>query len=167
MAANLNLKIWKDGRWQVLARHSLSKLPASIIMAQRQLFHDKLDQITELKYENQRIKNLYQMALGRIDELHDNLYKLEARVNAIASELQNVRNFSIDLLEDYGRTVGEIFDAKLKKDQENAAKCAYEMEQAFEEMIQYKEHCMDNTDEDELWKLIIENHGDEYIDLTN
>lgn len=167
MAANLNLKIWKDGKWQTIARHSLSNLPATITMAQRQLFQEQSDTITNLKYENQRLKNLYHMAIQRIDELHDNIHKLEGRVNAIASELKNVRNFSIDLLEDYGRTVGEIFDEKLRADQEAAAKCAYDMEQAFQEMIDYKDHCMENVDEDELWKLIIENHGDEYVDLTN
>ena len=159
MAANLNLKIWKDGRWQILARHSLSNLPARL----------KMD-LQELKYQNQRLNNLYQMALCRIDELHDSIHKLERKVNAIGSELKNVRNFSIDLLEDYGKTVGEIFDAKLRNDEKNAHQCAEELEQAFQEMIDYKEHMMENVEEDELWKLIIENDGDNYdepIDLTN
>lgn len=123
----------------------------------------------DLKYENKRIKTLYNMAVSRIDELHDAVHKMEIRMEAMAKELRNVRNFSIDLLEDYGRTVGEIFDAKLRRDQENASKCAYELEQAFEEMVEWKD--AEFEDSDYLWKLIIEEperrDSPDTIDLTD
>lgn len=123
----------------------------------------------DLKLENKRIKTLYNMAVSRIDELHEVVHKMELRMEAMAKELKNVRNFSIDLLEDYGRTVGEIFDAKLRRDQENAARCAHELEEAFQEMVEWKDG--EFEDSDYLWKLIIEEpeRRDSFdtVDLTN
>jgi len=123
----------------------------------------------ELKFNVQRLQQLNHIAYGRIDELHETIFKMEERMRALTAELRNVRNFSVDMLNDYQRCIQKEYEKKLEAEQRAAQEYAYEMEQHFQEMVEWQEHIFD--DSDEHWSLLLNDSTDvdsyDTVDLTS
>jgi ferritin-like protein len=110
----------------------------------------------ELRYELKKQQTLNKIAYDRIDELHDTLYKMEQRINAMAQELRAVRNFSIDIVNDFGKHFKHVINRKFELDIQAAQDCHDELQAGYEEGIEWMEECLQNEDSDALWKIILE-----------
>lgn len=108
----------------------------------------------EMRFEIKRLKTLNNMQLSRIDELHESMFKMEEKFKAMAEELQNVRNFSIDLLVDYQQAVNHAKKEKAKKDREALEEYERELDWIYKEAIEWKEEQF--CESEDLWKIIIE-----------
>jgi sugar-specific transcriptional regulator TrmB len=110
----------------------------------------------EMRYEIRRLQKLNDMAYDRIDELHDTIHKMEVKFQAMASELKAVRNFSIDMVNDYALNFKHTIKRKYEMDIESAQQAKEELEATYEEGIEWMEECLQNEDSDALWKIILE-----------
>jgi hypothetical protein len=108
----------------------------------------------EMRYEIKRLRTLNNMQISRIDELHESMFKMEEKFKAMAEELQNVRNFSIDLLVDYQQAINHAKKEKAKKDKEAIEEYERELDWIYKEAIEWKEEQF--CESDDLWKIIIE-----------
>ncbi len=108
----------------------------------------------EMRYEIKKLRTLNNLQVSRIDELHDSMWKMEEKFKAMAEELKNVRNFSIDLLVDYQQAVKHAQAEKLKRERLAAEEYERELDYIYKEAIEWKneEFC----ESDELWKIILE-----------
>jgi hypothetical protein len=126
---------------------SLSNLPASM---NNTLTND------ELRYEVKRLQQLNNIAYGRIDELHNQMHNIEKRFEAAAEELKRVRNFSIDLMNDYAKHFKWVIQRKYELDIQAAQDARDELDAGYQEGIEWMEECLTNEDSDALWKIILE-----------
>lgn len=110
----------------------------------------------ELRYEVQRLQSLNSIAYNRIDELHDQMHKMEKKFEAMAKELRNIRNFSIDLMEDYAKHFKWVIQRKYELDIQAAQDARDELDQGYQEGIEWMEECLQSEDSDSLWKIILE-----------
>ncbi len=110
----------------------------------------------DLQQELNKQRTLNNLAYERIDELHDVIYNMEQRVNAMAQELKAVRNFSIDLVNDFGKHFKHVINRKFELDIQAAQDCHDELEAGCQESIEWMEECLQNEDSDALWKIILE-----------
>lgn len=123
---------------------------------------DKLfTKLDEQKYQINRLQSLNRIAYSRIDELHNTIQELEQRMKVIIKELHNVRQFSIDMLNDYSKTIQQEYDKKLEAEQRAAQEYAYQMENHYREMVEYQEYLFTDTESDDNWRLLMQ-----YIDET-
>jgi predicted RNase H-like nuclease (RuvC/YqgF family) len=119
----------------------------------------------ELRYEVKRLRTVNNFQVNRIDELHDQVFKMEEKFRAMAEELRSVRSFSIDLLVDHQNAVNEAIKAKFDRDRETAEQFNRELDYIFQEAIEWKneEFC----ESDDLWKVIMESSPFEDLDPSN
>lgn len=94
-------------------------------------------------------------AYERVDELHDTVHKMESRLNAMVTELRNVREFMKDYVVYYEKQMREILDQKWERERRAAEEANYDMENHYREMVEYFEEQFDE-DSDALWKIILE-----------
>lgn len=108
----------------------------------------------ELRFEIKRLRTLNNMQISRIDELHDQMFKMEEKFKAMAEELRSVRSFSIDLLVDYQQAIKHAQAEKLRRDRLAAEEFEAELDYIYAEAIEWKneEFC----ESEELWKIINE-----------
>lgn len=126
----------------------------------------------EQKWEINKLRQLNNIAYGRIDELHDILFKMEQKIKALTEELKNVRNFSIDYLNDFQNAIHQEYEAKLRREQEAAQQYMHEMDSHLQSMIEWQEHLFSDVDSEENWRLLLECNDDtidsyDTVDLTN
>lgn len=117
---------------------------------------EKQLQIDELRYEIKRLQYLNRLSYERIDELHDTIHQMERKFQAMAKELNAVRNFSIDLVNDYSMNFKHIINRKYELDIQAAQDAHDEMEATYQEGMEWMEECLKNEDSDALWKIILE-----------
>lgn len=126
----------------------------------------------EQKWEINKLRQLNNIAYGRIDELHDTIFKMEQKIKALTEELRNVRNFSIDYLNDFQQAINQEYEAKLRAEQEAAQRYAHEMDSHLQSMIEWQEHLFSDVDSEENWRLLLECNDDtmdsyDTVDLTS
>lgn len=109
-----------------------------------------------LKNELNKQRTLNNLAYERIDELHETIYKMELKLQAIGEELQRVRNFSIDIVNDFGQHFKRVINRKWELDIQAAQDAHDELQAGYEEGIEWMEECLQNEDSEALWKIILE-----------
>lgn len=110
----------------------------------------------ELRFELAKQRTLNTLAYERIDELHDTIYSMEKRLDAMAKELKNVRNFSIDIVNDFGAHFKHVINRKWELDIQAAQDAHDELEAGYNEGIEWMEECLQNEESEALWKIILE-----------
>jgi ferritin-like protein len=110
----------------------------------------------ELRYELNKQRTLNNLAYERIDELHETIYNMEQRINAMAKELKNVRNFSIDIVNDFGQHFQHVINRKWELDVQAAQDAHDELAAGYQEGIEWMEESLMNEDSEALWKIILE-----------
>ena len=121
---------------------------------------DKIQFTTEeyntLQNEVKRLTFLNDLAFDRIDELHEKIYEMESKFTAAAQELKRVRNFSIDIMNDYSKHFKWVLQRKYELDIQAAQDAHDELEAGYTEGIEWMEECLANEESDALWKIILE-----------